>query len=77
MTIERLRKAILEQPFRPFTISLSDGRRLRVPSPEYIWVPPKAERTFYVAQATEQDHVIDLLHVTSLDYANGRVARKP
>lgn len=76
MTIEHLRQAVLERPFQAFTISLSDGRRFRVPSPEFIWIPPKAERRFYVAQATEEDHVIDLLHVTSLDYANGTATRR-
>jgi hypothetical protein len=49
MTIEQLRKAVKSERFQPFTISLADGRRLRVPHPEFIWIPPEASRTFHAA----------------------------
>ncbi len=36
MTIEQLRKAIKVGQFKPFTISLADGRRFFVPHPEFV-----------------------------------------
>jgi hypothetical protein len=72
MTIDRLREAAKAQPFRPFTISLADGRRLTVPHPEFVWVPPNASRTFYVAGTGERESIVDLLLVTSIDFGNGK-----
>jgi len=75
MTFEQLRNAVRQQPFRPFTVSLADGRRLRVKSPEYLWIPPKAQRTFHIAgDAPEDEYIVDLLLVTSIDFAkqNGK-----
>jgi hypothetical protein len=75
MTIEQLRKAAYATPFRPFTVCLADGRQVRVRSPEYIWIPPEAQRTFHVASSGEDYRVIDLLLVTSIDFVNGYGAR--
>jgi len=36
MTVEQLRKAAKAEPFKPFTVSLTDGRRFRVKHPEFI-----------------------------------------
>lgn len=76
MTIDQLRKAVKAEPFKPFTVSLSDGRRLFVPHPEFVWVPPKASRTFNVAGEGEDQSIIDLLHVTSIDFGNGANGRR-
>lgn len=72
MTINQVRKAARTEPFKPFTVSLADGRRLRVRHPECIMVPPKASRTFVVAESGEDYDIIDLLLVTSIDYGNGK-----
>lgn len=72
MTIERLRKAARAEPFRPFVVSLADGRRFRVRHPECILITPKASPTFVVAEKGEDYSIIDLLLVTSLDYTNGQ-----
>lgn len=77
MTIEQLRRVVGREPFRPFTLSLADGRRLRVRSPEFIMVTPEAERTFIVAESGEDYSIVDLLLVTSIDFGaaeqrNGR-----
>ncbi len=77
MTIEKLRQFVSEDPFRPFTISLADGRRIKVPSRECVWIPPRSERTFFVVEGEEQGYIVDLLLVTSLDFnirrrGNGR-----
>jgi len=76
MTLEQLRKATKSEPFQPFTISLTDGRRFRVPHPEFVWIPPEAARTFHVAGRGEDYRVIDLLLVTSIDFGNGGLARR-
>ncbi|MGE0481641.1 MAG: hypothetical protein AB7Q17_14340 [Phycisphaerae bacterium] len=76
MTIERLREAARATPFKPFSISLADGRTVLVPHPECIRVPPEAQRTFVVVQGEESYSIIDLLLVTSLDFSNGRTARR-
>lgn len=71
MTIDQLRQVVKAEPFRPFTISLADGRRMSVPHPEFVWVPPKAARTFYVAGEGDSESIVDLLLVTSIDFGNG------
>lgn len=71
MTMGQLRKAVEARPFWPFTILLADGRAFRVRSPEYILLPPEAQRTLIVAESAEDCNIIDLLLVTSIDF-NGR-----
>lgn len=72
MTVERIREAFHAKPFRPFYLSMADGRRIRVPSQECMLIPPKAERTIVVSQGEHEVNIIDILMVTSIDYANGR-----
>ena len=74
MTIDKLRMVAKAEPFRPFTISLTDGRRFQVRHPEMIAVLPEATRTFVVATAGEDYSIVDLLLVTSIDF-EGRKTR--
>ncbi len=71
MTIDQLRMVVKAEPFKPFTVSLADGRRFLVPHPKFVWVPPKASRTFNIAGEGEDQSIIDLLLVTSIDFGNG------
>lgn len=72
MTIEKLKRALDAKPFRPFRVNLADGRSIQVRSPEFAFVPPKAERTFWIWGNREDDYtIVDLLLVTSLDFGNG------
>ena len=75
MTIQQLRKALRAEPFKPFTICLTDGRQFRVPHPECLAIPSNASRTFVVAGAGEDYRIVDLLLVTSIDYT-ARKARR-
>lgn len=80
MTIEQLRKAIQPNTFQPFTIRLTDGQAFHVTHPEWIWIPPKAERTFIMADKDGSSSIIDLLLVTSLEFGkngNGKHNGKP
>jgi hypothetical protein len=36
MQIGRLREALRASPFRPFTLGLTDGRKFKIPHPEYV-----------------------------------------
>ena len=76
MTIEQLRKALRVEPFKAFTICLTDGRQFRVPHPECIAIPPSASRTFVVAGRGEDYRIIELLLVTSIDYTDGKARRR-
>ena len=84
MTIDRLRQVARATPFKPFTLSLTDGRRFRVRSPEFIMITPEASRTVVVAESGEDYSIVDLLLVTSIDFGkaqrracpNGRLRRR-
>ncbi len=78
MTLEQLRKAVRAEPFRPFTISLADGWRFHVPHREFLWIPPSASRTFNVDGPGEDNQsIVDLLLVRSLDFGHGDGAAAP
>jgi hypothetical protein len=76
LTIHELQRVHRAQPFRPFTLSLADGRSVKIPHPEFLWVPPIAQRTFMVADAEGDIETIDLLLVTSLKTGNSRSKRR-
>lgn len=69
MTIEQLRKAINPGAFRAFTIRLADGQAFHVDHPEWVYVAPKAERTFVVADKVGTYSVLDPLLVTTLEFS--------
>jgi hypothetical protein len=54
--------------FQPFVIHLSDGRSFNVPHPDFIAVGRGV-----VLLVDEQDgsHILDALHIVSVDGANG------
>ena len=65
--IERIRGAMMHQPFRPFLVKLVDGTVYTVQHPHWISIPPvrrPREVTFYqVTKGTSDDyetHWIDL-----------------
>lgn len=73
MTIEKLREAVQQRPFKPFTVLVADGREYYVPTPELISIAPRASRTFVVAHGEEEYTFLDLLLVTGLEFgASGR-----
>jgi hypothetical protein len=73
MTIEKIRAAYEEEPFRPFIIHLADGREIPVLSREFI-SPAPSGRTIFVWQPDDRFNIVDLLLVTDLEFkplANG------
>ena len=73
MTSEKLEQMLKSEPFRPFVIRLSAGRAIPVNHPEWA-VPSPSKRTFVFFEPGEEYEyfrIIDLLHVTTLEPANG------
>jgi hypothetical protein len=58
--IERIRGAMMHQPFRPFLVKLVDGTVYTVQHPDWISIPPvrrPREVTFYqVTNSTSDDY---------------------
>jgi hypothetical protein len=71
MTIDQLRKMNCASPFRPYRIHLADGREIDIPHPEFLYVPPKADRTFVVTDNHGLAEIIDLPLAISLKQLNG------
>lgn len=74
MTIERLRTLHQARPFRPFTIHMADGKRIRITHPETLAYSPSG-RTIVVTLPDESFHMIDLLMVVRLEVSD-RAARR-
>lgn len=75
MTIDQLRNVIQARPFRPFTLKLADGTRLRVKHPEFVSSSP-AGRTVIVWSEAESFEIVDLLLVASIEVGNGKARHK-
>lgn len=68
MTLTEVKRAYAAKPFRPFTLKLADGSRLRVRSPEFLAFFPGG-RTIVVVKDEGEYEIVDLLLVTSLDFS--------
>ncbi len=76
MTIDRLRKTLRAQPFRPFRLHMGDGRALRVPHPDFVWIPPEGSRTVIVSTGPDDFEIVDMMLVVSIEVANGTRRRR-
>ena len=65
MTSEHLRLTREATPFRPFTISMTDGRSYRIPHRDYISMFPGG-RTVVVYNSDGSASILDLLLATEL-----------
>lgn len=74
MTIEQLKNVHEAQPFRPFTLKLADGSRIRVVSREFLSHSPTG-RTIVVFKDDETFEVVDLLLVASIEVGAARSRR--
>ena len=77
-TREQVRDAMHAQPFRGFTIKLSDGRTFFIDHPDFIAIPATKRGRDITVNDREGTHRIDLLHiveVASLD--SGDAATSP
>jgi hypothetical protein len=62
MTVESLQEA-LRQP-RPFTLFLTDGRKLDIPHPEFVWLVPPQRSTMIISHGKRGG--IEHLRVTQI-----------
>jgi hypothetical protein len=63
MNTEHIRKRPANG-FRPFVICLSDGRKLRIPHPEFVMV---GKNVVAIMDKTDFVRTIDALHIVSVE----------
>ncbi len=68
MDLQCIREALYKRPFKPFTISLADGRSFFVPHPEMVAV---GRRRVIVVEPDDSWSEVEPLLIVSLDY-NGK-----
>ncbi len=74
MTVEQFKSALHANPFRPFTIHVTDGRVFLVKHRDFVSRSPSG-RTVIVHNDDDSFSVLDLLLVTELEvYAGGSEA---
>jgi hypothetical protein len=67
MSPEMVRKRLAASPFRPFELWLNSGQVVRVPHPEFAFLPPKPnEWDFVVYDEDRAFNIIDLAQVAAL-----------
>jgi hypothetical protein len=66
MTKEAVNNTLNAQPFKPFSLRLTDGSRVRVPHPDFI-VVSQGGRTAIVNTEGEQFSIVDLSLVTAIE----------
>lgn len=74
MTVEQLKKVHQTRPFRPFTLKLADGSRVRVNHPEMMAYSEGARTTVVYGKGDEFE-IIDLLLVAGIEVGNGHAKR--
>ena len=67
MNIAILRQLHEARPFKPFTMTLADGRKLNVPHNEFLSFFPSGRAAILFSDHDDGFTLIDLLMVTSAD----------
>ena len=70
--IQKLRESMEADPFRAFTITLADGRRFDIVSPDMIWMPAGGRGGLHLF-VPEEDRIVsvNLMLVASVEWASG------
>jgi hypothetical protein len=79
MELSQLRDTIKAQPFKPFTLTLVDGRRYLVPHPEFLWVPPGKRYTmaFYNNEEAQALTMVDAVMISTIEFGDTRPTSPP
>jgi hypothetical protein len=68
---DQIRRALMRQPFRPFTLKMTDGTIYTVPGAEWLSVPPAVTRpqevAFYVKPEPDEASQVESYEVHWLD----------
>jgi len=73
MDLQGIREALHRQPFEPFTIRLTDGRKLPVRHPDFVAV---GNRRAIVIGPDNSWSVVKPLLIVSLDYNGNRHTKR-
>ena len=73
MTKEAILKTVHANPFRPFSLRLTDGILLAVPHPDFIAIS-QGGRTAAVFGAGEEFSIVDLALVTAIESNSANAA---
>jgi hypothetical protein len=68
MSADELRKCIMASPFRPFTLTIADGRRIPVLGRDFILMAPEKGRTVVVYQRNDDFDILDTLLITGISF---------
>ena len=71
--LQEIRDLINKIPFREFEVHLADGRKLKVPHPEFVW-QPKPGVFFYFHTDRGSGERINPLLIVSVETQNGAEA---
>ncbi len=71
MIAEDIRRLLREEPFEPFEIHLVNGRSLRVPHRDFVWIPPKHVRTVYVIDEDGYVELVNTILIVSISPLRG------
>ena len=74
MTAEQIRKAIVAQPFQPFTVKMADGQTFHVRHPDFV-ARSENGRTFAVYD-DDGFSILDTLLASELRFTNPPVAEQ-
>ena len=66
MTSEQLKATLRQQPFRPFTIRMVDGRSFTVSHPEWVMVSPTG-RTAILVEPDDSYSIVYLMLMNELE----------
>ena len=76
MNIAVLRELHEKRPFVPFTITMADGRKLKIIHNEFLMLSPRG-RFAILFHSDERFTLIDLLTVTTVDVDPLHATRRP
>ena len=68
MTKETIKEMLSSEPFKPFSLRLTDGSLVPVPHPEFILIT-QGGRTAYVNVEGERVKILDLALITAVELA--------
>jgi hypothetical protein len=66
VTSEQLKATLRQQPFRPFTIRMVDGRSFTVSHPEWVMVSPTG-RTAILVEPDDSYSIVDLVLMNEME----------
>jgi hypothetical protein len=74
MDTNTIREAVLRRPFKPFNLSMNDGREFYIPHPEYVAVSRRV--VFVIDHVSEAGVYLEPILISSLQYEDGEVNSK-